>query len=149
MRYVAADKIARKMELKEIELFLSKPLILRLAMVDDKDNNSPLVHPLWYYYENEKFFLSTERDGRKANSLRKNNRIYFLVDTDNRPPAGVRGKGTAKVIDDAEYATRVTIRNISRYIGSLDGKVAQDLIEIAKSSSVIEISPKYIASWSY
>jgi hypothetical protein len=71
------------------------------------------------------------------------------VDTDNRPPAGVRGKGTAKVIDDAEYATRVTIRNISRYIGSLDGKVAQDLIEIAKSSSVIEISPKYIASWSY
>jgi hypothetical protein len=53
------------------------------------------------------------------------------------------------VVDDAEYATRVTVRNIIRYLGSLDGKAAQKIKETGKESCVLEITPLYIASWKF
>ncbi|MGH9992105.1 MAG: pyridoxamine 5'-phosphate oxidase family protein [Nitrososphaera sp.] len=150
MEYKLADRTAKAMEEKEILELLNLPRILRIALVDVRDG-MPIVHPVWYYYEDEKFYVSTDSNGAKARSLRKNPNVYFLVDVDpdRGPPYGVRGKGKAKVIDSPEFATKVTVRNILRYLGSLDGQVAQSLIEMGKNSSVIEITPHYIASWKY
>jgi len=150
VEYRLADKTAKEMSDKEILELLNLPKILRIALVDERDR-MPLVHPVWYYYENEKFYISTDSGGAKARSLRKNPDVYFLVDIDpdKGQPYGVRGKGKARVIDDPELATKVTVRNVLRYLGSLDGQVAQSLIEMGKDSSVIEITPQYIASWKY
>jgi hypothetical protein len=87
----------------------------------------------------------------KARSVRKNPNVYFLIDVDpeHAPPYGVRGQGTAKVIEDPEFASKVTIRNVLRYLGTLDGQVAQSLIEMGKSSAVIEVTPHYMATWKF
>ena len=150
MRFTLADRTAKPLEEGEVSELLNQPNILRLAMVDVRDG-TPLVHPVWYYFEDGKFFVSVDRDGVKAHSLRKNPNVYFLVDivTDDAPPRGVRGKGIARVTDDPEYATRVTTHNVLRYLGSVDGAVAEKLIKMGKNSSVVEITPRYIATWKF
>lgn len=150
MDFRLADRTAKPIEPEQLLEFLNRPNILRLAIIDSRDG-MPLVHPVWYYYENEKFYVSTDRKGTIARSLRKNPGAYFLVDMDPRegPPFGVRGKATASVVDDSEYATKVTVRNTLRYLGSLDGKISQRLVEMGKDSSVIEIEPIYMATWKF
>ena len=150
MRFVPADGAARPLGKAEMAELLEQPNIMRIAVIDFRDG-TPLVHPVWHYFEGNKFFVAVDRDGTKAQSLRKNPSVYFLVDVDpeDGPPRGVRGKGTAKVVDDPEYATEVTRRNILRYIGSLEGKAAQKLLKVGKSSSVVEITPSYMASWKF
>jgi nitroimidazol reductase NimA-like FMN-containing flavoprotein (pyridoxamine 5'-phosphate oxidase superfamily) len=150
LKFTLADRTAKPLEQGELTDMLNKPNILRLAMVDVRDS-MPLVHPMWYYYKDGKFFASVDRDGVKAQSLRKNPNVYFLVDIDHDdgPPRGVRGKGVARVIDDPDYATKVTTHNVLRYLGSVDGNVAQKLIEMGKESCVIEITPRYMATWKF
>jgi nitroimidazol reductase NimA-like FMN-containing flavoprotein (pyridoxamine 5'-phosphate oxidase superfamily) len=71
---------------------LNQPIYLRIAMINSRDG-TPLVHPVWYYYEDGKFFAVSNKDGIKVRSLKKNPNVYFLVDTADR---GVRGKGMPK-----------------------------------------------------
>jgi nitroimidazol reductase NimA-like FMN-containing flavoprotein (pyridoxamine 5'-phosphate oxidase superfamily) len=150
LRFTLADRTAKPLEEGELSDLLDRPNILRLAIVDSRDG-MPLVHPVWYNYKDGKFFVCVDRDGIKAQSLHKNPNVYFLVDVnpDDSPPRGVRGKGTAKVVDDPDYATQVTTHNVLRYLGSLDDAVAQKLIEMGKNSSVIEITPRYMATWKF
>jgi nitroimidazol reductase NimA-like FMN-containing flavoprotein (pyridoxamine 5'-phosphate oxidase superfamily) len=150
LRFTLADRTAKPLEKNELAEFLDRPNILRIAMIDFRDG-TPFVHPVWYYYKDGKFLAAVDRDGAKAQSIRKNPNVYFLIDTnsDDGPPRGVRGKGIAKVIDGKEYAINVTSHNILRYLGSLDEAVGQKLIEMGKSSSVIEIMPSYIATWKF
>jgi nitroimidazol reductase NimA-like FMN-containing flavoprotein (pyridoxamine 5'-phosphate oxidase superfamily) len=151
LKFKLADKKARTLEREELATLLNQPNILRIAMIDFRDG-APLVHPVWYYYNDGKFFTAVDKNGVKARSLRKNQNVYFLIDiesTKDGPPYGVRGKGTAKVVDDSDYATKVTVHNILRYLGSLDDAVAQNLIEVGKNSSLIEITPLYMATWKF
>jgi general stress protein 26 len=127
----------------EINELLTQPIYLRMAMINERDG-SPLVHPIWCYYEDGKFYAVSNTSGTKIRSLKKNPEVYFLVDIADR---GVRGKARADVIDDPEYAKRITSRNLIRYMGSADSPEAKDRIEFAKNYSVIEITPYFIASW--
>lgn len=147
MKLILADKAARALSKKEVVQLLARPNILRLAFVDEK--GEPMVHPVWYYYSMGRFYVATDREGTKARVLRKNPDIYFLVDESPGPTFGVRGKGTAKVVDDPDYATRVTRRNAKRYLGTLQSKTAKALLAMGPSSCVLEIMPRYMATWKF
>jgi nitroimidazol reductase NimA-like FMN-containing flavoprotein (pyridoxamine 5'-phosphate oxidase superfamily) len=151
LKIVLADKMAEPMNEGEVIEFLNLPNLLRLAIIDSRDG-SPLVHPVWYYYENDKFVICTERNGLKAISLRKNPNVYFLVDVNPNggPPRGVRGKGRANIIENPKYVADVMLRNIKRYMGSTESDLAKDLLKTSESSCVVEITPsRYIATWKY
>ena len=144
MEFKLADPEFKQLEEAEVNELLNQSIYLRLAMINSRDG-TPLVHPIWYYYENGKFFAISNKNGIKVQSLKKNPNIYFLVDIVDR---GIRGKGTAKVIDDPEYATKILSRNLVRYMGSLDSPEAKDRIELArKNYSAIEITPLFMAMW--
>jgi hypothetical protein len=93
----------------------------------------------------------TDRVGKKAKVLRKNPVVYFLVDESSRENGtlGLRGKGIARVIDNPLYATRVTRRNIKRYLGKLQSKTAKGILAMGPDSCVIEITPSYLATWKF
>lgn len=148
MKFTLADRNARPLDRREVEEILSDPNILRLGLIDECDG-SPIVHPVWFYYENEMFFIATDTDGAKARSLRKNPRVYFVVDIAQGPPRGVRGKGTARVSDDHAYATEVTKKCVAKYLGTAESETAKRVIEMGKDSSVIEIIPSFIATWKF
>lgn len=143
MKFTSADPEFPPMQEGEINELLNQPIYLRMAMINERDG-SPLVHPIWYYYEDGKFYAVSNTSGTKIRSLKKNPEVYFLVDIADR---GVRGKARTNVIDDPEYAKRITSRNLIRYMGSADSPEAKDRIEFAKNYSVIEVTPYFIASW--
>jgi len=143
MEFRLADPELKSLEEADVIELLNQPVYLRVAMINSRDG-TPLVHPMWYYYESGKFF-AVNKDGTKVRSLKKNPNVYFLVDIVDR---GVRGKGVAKVIDDPEYATSILSQNLVRYTGSLDTPETKDRIEVAKKNySAIEITPLFMATW--
>jgi nitroimidazol reductase NimA-like FMN-containing flavoprotein (pyridoxamine 5'-phosphate oxidase superfamily) len=144
MKLRQADPELKPIEETEITEFLNQPIYLRVAMINSRDD-TPLVHPMWYHYKDEKFFAVSNREGTKVQSLRKNPDVYFLVDTGDR---GVRGRARAKVIDDSEYAIRILTQILMRYYGSVDTPEAKDRIEIAKNHySAIGITPLFMGTW--
>lgn len=149
MKIVLADSHARPLTKSEVMRLLARPNILRLAYLDQRGD--PIVHPLWYYYSRSKFFVATDMQSTKARALRKNSRVYFLVDEGPKggPLRGVRGKGVAKVVDDPGYATKVTRRNVKRYLGTLTSKAARMVLEMGPDSCVLEITPSYIGTWKF
>jgi nitroimidazol reductase NimA-like FMN-containing flavoprotein (pyridoxamine 5'-phosphate oxidase superfamily) len=139
-----ADPELKPMQESEVTELLSQPIYLRVAMINARDG-TPLVHPIWYNYKDEKFLAVSNRDGIKVQSLKKNPEVYFLVDITDR---GVRGRASAKVIDDSDYATKITAQNLERYMGSADSPEAKERLELAKEHySAIEITPHFIATW--
>jgi nitroimidazol reductase NimA-like FMN-containing flavoprotein (pyridoxamine 5'-phosphate oxidase superfamily) len=139
-----ADPELKPMLESEVTELLSQPIYLRVAMINARDG-TPLVHPIWYTYKDEKFLVVSNRDGIKLQSLKKNPEVYFLVDIADR---GVRGRASAQVIDDPEYATKITAQNLERYMGSADSPEAKERLALAKDNySAIEIIPHFIATW--
>ena len=143
MEYRLADPELKEMDRNEVSDLLNQAIYLRLAMINAKDG-SPLVHPIWYYYDEEKFYAVSNTMGVKVRSLKKNPDVYFLVDVTDR---GVRGRAKAKVIDDPSYAKEITAHNLTRYLGSVDSPEAKERLEISKNYSAIVIAPDYMASW--
>jgi nitroimidazol reductase NimA-like FMN-containing flavoprotein (pyridoxamine 5'-phosphate oxidase superfamily) len=139
-----ADPELKPLQEAEVIELLDQPIYLRVAMINERDG-TPLVHPIWYNYKDGKFFAVSNKNGTKVRSLKKNPEVYFLVDIADR---GVRGRATAKVIDDSDYATEITAQNLERYMGSVDSPEAKDRLAIAKDLySAIEITPQFIATW--
>ena len=149
VKFVLADKHARPLLKREISKLLAQPNLLRIAYLDE--SGDPIAHPVWYYYSRGKFLVAIDRAGRKAKVLRKNPTVYFLVDESSRKKGtlGLRGKGTARVIDDPLYATKVTRQNVKRYLGTLQSKTAKAILAMGPDSCVIEITPSYIATWKF
>jgi len=148
-KLVKVDPWGRAMsETETLEFLQNEVHLLRIGIVDD--DGYPLVHPVWFIYENGKFLIVSERNSAKVRILHKNNKVYFVVDnvTKEDGPIGVRGRGVAKIIDDSSYAQEVMQKLILRYIGSFDRPVAKKLMTSAKSDSVvIEVYPKFLGTW--
>ena len=149
VKFVLADKHARPLLKREISKLLAQPNLLRIAYLDE--SGDPIAHPVWYYYSRGKFLVAIDRASRKAKVFRKNPTVYFLVDESSRKKGtlGLRGKGTARVIDDPLYATKVTRYNVKRYLGTLQSKTAKAILAMGPDSCVIEITPSYIATWKF
>ena len=144
MKLRLADPEMKPLQEEEVIELLNQPIYLRVAMINARDG-SPLVHPMWYNYNDGKFFAVSNRNGTKIQSLKKHPEVYYLVDITDR---GVRGRASAKVIDNSDYATKITAQNLERYMGSADSSEAKERLAFAKEHySAIEITPHFIATW--
>ncbi len=146
----ATPEVGRILTEQEIIEFLTNSKKnLNLGTIDEK--NEPNVHPVWFLYENEKIYISTETKSKKLKNIQKNNTIYFSIDETKPEFKGVRGKGTAKILSSPETKTEITEKIIMKYTGSLDGKLAREIIDEVKTGAgaVIEIIPKFYSVWSF
>jgi len=148
LRLTAADRYAGPMDEKEILDFLDRERVLmRLGMVDD--DGYPMVHPVWFVYEDNCLWAAVERTSRKAKILRKNPKVYFTIDKSSEPPKGVRGRGRAALIEDDSLALRLTEKHLLKYHGSTSDEFARDFLESIHESVVIKVTPIYLATWDY
>ncbi|MEM2316987.1 MAG: pyridoxamine 5'-phosphate oxidase family protein [Candidatus Nitrosocaldus sp.] len=146
MRIIKADPWWRSMNMDEVNEFLRRPLLLRLAFMDR--DLYPIVHPLWFIYKEGIFYLETHKASKKARLLRDDGRVYFLVDevVDGKP-RGVRGKGNALIIDDAELAREIMVEQVIKYLGSADKQLSRRLIDSSKDNVVVKVEPLAFATW--
>ena len=133
------------------EFLTTKVLNLYLGTVDEKGHAN--IHPVGYYYDplKNRFYILTAKESKKTHNLSRNETVYFCVDDPNPPYKGVRGKGTARILEEVNFNLGIWERIMARYLGNLEDPMAIALKDELKKgdSIVLEISPKYFSTWDY
>ena len=104
---------------KEITRILDSGKVLYLGLAV---NNEPYVVPMNYGYTQENgklvLYLHSAVRGKKLDMIRKNPRVFFQIDCDLQPFAGIKpcqyglayscvmGAGTAQIVEDVEEKIR-------------------------------------------
>jgi nitroimidazol reductase NimA-like FMN-containing flavoprotein (pyridoxamine 5'-phosphate oxidase superfamily) len=146
--YNASPLFSAPMSRPELDDFLSSSkLNLQLGTVDEK--GEPMIHTVWYYYMNDKIYIETSRNSRKVGNIRRKNTVYFCIDDERMPYKGVRGKGTAAVMEDVKENIPIAERIMVKYTGSLQNPVSKILMDAVRSSQsvILEIAPHYYSTW--
>lgn len=146
--YNASPLFSAPMTKPELDDFLqNSKLNLQLGTVDE--DGEPMIHTVWYYYTSDRMYIETSKGSMKANNIRRNNMIYFCVDDERIPYKGVRGKGTAYIVDDVKRTVPIAEKIMIKYTGSLDNAVAKILMDAVRASMsvIIEVTPQYYSTW--
>ena len=155
MKVVDATHEIPGMTREEADIFLESKLNLQIATIDEK--GEPNIQPVWFYYDKDqgKLLITTSKLAKKAQNLRRKPTIYFSIDYENYdgnlPPKGVKGKGTATIVEDPNRIVPQADRISMKYLGTLDHPVAKMITEGAKNGEIVlvEISPKFFSTWDY
>jgi nitroimidazol reductase NimA-like FMN-containing flavoprotein (pyridoxamine 5'-phosphate oxidase superfamily) len=85
---------------QEVINFLQSKLNLQLATIDE--NGDPNIQPVLFDYEkdSEKLHIMTSKMSNKVRNIRRKPNVYFSTDDENFPYEGVKGKATARIIED-------------------------------------------------
>jgi nitroimidazol reductase NimA-like FMN-containing flavoprotein (pyridoxamine 5'-phosphate oxidase superfamily) len=155
MKIIDATPEIPGMTKEETEIFLQSKLNLQLATIDEK--REPNIQPVWFYYDKDqrKLLFTTSKLAKKTQNLQRNPTIYFSIDyenyEENLPPKGVKGKGTATIVEDPNIILPQSDKISIKYLGTLDHPVAKMITDSAKKGEVVlvEISPKFFSTWDY
>ena len=135
----------------EISNFLESKLNLQLATIDGKGD--PNIQPVWFDYEkeSERLYIMTSKSSGKVKNIRNKPRIYFSIDDENFPYKGVKGKGTATIIDNPRRIVAMAEKINLKYLGTLEHPTAKMLMEYAQNGKeiLVEINPKYFSTWDF
>lgn len=149
MKFRNVDKDAGPMTEQEAQAFLTSPgHLMRLAMVDL--HGRPVVHPVWFVYDQEAFWLCVMDTSLKAGILKARSDVYFTIDTDGDYPKGVRGPGKAQVFTDNQALTlKIIKQHLVKYHGTSDDEYAQNFLRIVGNLIVVKIEPLWLGTWHY
>lgn len=135
----------------EVSNFLESKLNLQLATIDGKGD--PNIQPVWFEYEkeSERFYIMTSKSSNKVKSIQSKPEIYFSIDDENFPYKGVKGKGRATIIDKTSRVVAMAEKINLKYLGTLEHPTAKMLMEYAQNGKevLVEINPKYFATWDF
>ncbi|MBS3923085.1 MAG: pyridoxamine 5'-phosphate oxidase family protein [Nitrosarchaeum sp.] len=126
--------------------FLKTQKILHLTTIGSK--KIPHVVPVWYLYSSKKIYIGTNIKTKKAQNVKKNNKVAFCVDVGvNSPIFGVMGHGNANIILENSKVKRIAKKILVKYFKSLQSKSAIELLD--NTDCIIEIIPEKFSVWSY
>ena len=127
--------------------FLKSQKIMRLATIDSSGN--PHIVPVWYMYDNDKFYVGTNTKTRKAKNIKENSKVSFCIDIGIKSPdiIGMMGIGRARLILKIDMVESLAEKILLRYFKNLKNQSAQQLL--SQTDCIIEIIPKKITNWKY
>lgn len=146
----ASPNFGSPMTEDEVKNFLSNSkLNIQLGTIDEKGD--PNIHPTWYYFDDDKIYVETSKGSKKVQNMRRNDIVYFCVDDETTPYRGVRGKAKLKISEDVSKNIPIAEKIIVKYMGDLENKVAQFLLDAVKKgqSVILELTPLYYSTWDY
>src|SRR4029450_13637737 len=76
-----------------VDRFLAAPRLMRLGVTEP--DGTPLVHPVWYTWEQDQFLLHIGTTSCKRTAIDAQPIVYFTIDDTGPGIFGVRGKTTA------------------------------------------------------
>ena len=126
--------------------FLKTQKILHFTTIGSK--SIPHVVPVWYLYSSKKIYIGTNTKTKKAQNVKKNNKVAFCVDVGvNSPIFGVMGNGNANIILENNKVKKIAKKILGRYFKNLQNKSAVELLD--NTDCIIEIIPEKFSVWSY
>lgn len=139
------------MSQQEVDTFLENKLNLQIGTIDNEGD--PNIQPVWFNYDKdrEKFLVITPKSANKIQNIRKKPNVYFSIDDENFPYKGVKGKGTATVVEDPVRTVPEAKKINMKYLGTLDHPIPIMILESAQKGNhvMIEIKPKYFSTWDF
>jgi nitroimidazol reductase NimA-like FMN-containing flavoprotein (pyridoxamine 5'-phosphate oxidase superfamily) len=133
--------------MKKRDEFLKDQKVLRLATIGK--NKTPHIAPVWYRYSGKKFYIGTNTKTKKAQNVKKNNKVSCCVDVGVNAPNiyGVLVQGNANLITDNSKVKIIAKKILSRYFKTLENKSAKELLD--DTDCIIEIVPEKFTVWNY
>ena len=133
-----------------MNVFLSRPLIARLATVSAK-TLQPHVVPIWYDWDGESLWISSYRSSRKIRDLEGNPLASVVIDVDEAgaDPRAVLFEGRVVLIDTPRpIVEEISARIYRRYLGA-EGVLAAEPQEWLHSPEnlLVQLKPSLIKSW--
>jgi nitroimidazol reductase NimA-like FMN-containing flavoprotein (pyridoxamine 5'-phosphate oxidase superfamily) len=151
MKVISAITGTPSMSQQEVDTFLENKLNLQIGTIDNEGD--PNIQPVWFNYDKdrEKFLVITPKLANKIQNIRKKPNIYFSIDDENFPYKGVKGKGTATVVEDPVRTVPEAKKINMKYLGTLDHPIPRMILESAQKGNhvMIEIKPKYFSTWDF
>lgn len=148
---IGASDVAPAMNEQEVVNFLQSKLNLQLATIDE--SGDPNIQPVWFDYEkdSEKLYVMTSKMSNKVRNIRSKPNVYFSIDDENLPYKGVKGKATARIIEDLQKVVSMAEKINIKYLGTLEHPLAKMLMEFAQNGTeiLLEISPKFFSTWDF
>jgi nitroimidazol reductase NimA-like FMN-containing flavoprotein (pyridoxamine 5'-phosphate oxidase superfamily) len=139
------------MSKEDVNKFLESKLLLQIGTVDDEGD--PNIQPVWFDYDKdrEKLLVITPKIAKKIRNLRTKPNVYFSIDDENFPYKGVKGKGTAAIIEDPIRTVPSGEKINMKYLGTLDHPIPKMILDSAKKGNhvVVEISPRFFSTWDF
>ena len=135
----------------EVNKFLESKLLLQIGTIDHEGD--PNIQPVWFDHDKdrEKLLIITPKIARKIRKLRSKPNVYFSIDDENFPYKGVKGKGTAAIIEDPKRTVSYGEKLSMKYLGTLDHPIPKIISDSAKKGNhvIVEISPKFFSTWDF
>ena len=151
MKIISAIPGAPPLNKEEVNKFLESQLLLQIGTIDDEGD--PNIQPVWFDYDKdgEKLLVITPKVAKKVSNLRSKPNVYFSIDDENFPYKGVKGKGTAAIIEDPKITVPLGEKINMKYLGTLDNPIPKMILDSAKKGNhvVVEISPKFFSTWDF
>jgi general stress protein 26 len=124
---------APAMNKQEVINFLQSKLNLQLATIDE--SGDPNIQPVWFDYEkeSEKLYVMTSKMSNKVRNIRSKPNVYFSIDDENLPYKGVKGKATARIIEDLQKVVSMAEKINIKHLGTLEHPLAKMLMEFAQN----------------
>jgi PPOX class probable F420-dependent enzyme len=88
----------------ELAAFLAEPFNVQVAGI--RKDGRPHLSPNWFYWDGEKFYVSTTRTRAKYKVFRRDSRVELVIDD----PAGHRYvglPGTVEILEDLTFTRLV------------------------------------------
>lgn len=87
--------------MEEVKSILKSRLNLQLATIDEA--GYPNIQPVWFEYNEDEnmFHILSSSKARKTLNIRNKGKVYFSVDDCNIPYKGVKGRGTAMILEES------------------------------------------------
>jgi PPOX class probable F420-dependent enzyme len=131
----------------EVAAFLAEPFNVQVAGI--RKDGRPHLSPNWFYWDGERFYVSTTRTRAKYKIFRRDPRVELVIDD----PAGHRYvglPGTVEILEDIP-ANLPVVRTIREKYGRAvppDNELAAELT--AAERVLLAITPTSPpASWTY
>ncbi|MCH9658534.1 hypothetical protein K0U27_07560 [archaeon] len=136
----------RKLGNQEIDKFIPDTKIpIRIAFIESMD--LPSVISLWYVCNDDKIYCATQKTAKIVSYLQKNPACGFEIAADKPPYKGMRGKGTARILN--ETGAYVLDLLIDKYLEGKESILSKFLRNNSNTEVAIEITPQKIFHYDY
>ena len=125
---------------KETKEFLDRKFIATLVTL--RQDGSPHATPVWYMYEDGKFYIGTDQETLKVRNIKRDDRVSLCISTHDEPYQYIVVDGTCEIVKgDAKR----TLPHVSvRYLGEKHGKVFDEEMAQIGESVMLVITPTKI-----
>jgi PPOX class probable F420-dependent enzyme len=108
-------------------------------------HNSPLLSPVWYFYENGRVYFTISRESARYHLLKRDPRITICVESGHPDESYVTIYGTARIVEETtEEIEDITWRGYRRYFDTeREAREAADEISgWMENSATIVVTPE-------